>query len=492
MKIKLIFPGRKLRETETVIKHNLVPSETLTAVAAATPAGHEVTLVDEGVQPLDLDDRPDLVGITVYTFLAPRAYEIADHYRARGVHVVLGGLHVTSIPEDARPHADTLILGEAETVWPQFLRDMEGGSPQRVYGPVFPGDLDALPLPRKELARCAAYMTTASITATRGCPHLCSFCHNNVRPKAPYRRRSIESIASQVAREGDGYYIFFDDNLTVDKDFVRRLCRALKPLGVRWRCATNIALAYDEELVRLMAESGCDGVFIGFESVNTLSLSESGKRQNHTRDYERLIGVFHRNRILITGSFIFGFDHDGPDVFRGTVRFAIRNRIGSVTFHILTPFPGTDLFRRLDGEGRLITRDWGLYDTGHAVFRPANMTAEQLDAGYRRAYREFYSWPSILRRLTWTDVRFAAHTLAFNIALHRVGVFWRLLRSLGLLRRAFHLYYGKARPAHGSSFRRVRGAGMPPRSEVLGREEEEHENTADQPAAPGNRQPHSA
>jgi radical SAM superfamily enzyme YgiQ (UPF0313 family) len=444
MRIKLIFPGRELRDTEMVMKNHLVPSETLTAIAAATPPQHEVVVVDENVQRLDLDDTPDLVGITVYTFLAPRAYKIADSYRSRGIHVVLGGLHVTGVPGDALNHADTIFIGEAEVLWAGFLSDLERGNAQRIYGPTFPSDLDALPFPRKDLLKKHKYFTTASASGSRGCPYRCDYCFNSVRPKAPYRQRSIASLVRQIRDQGDSYYIFFDDNLTVDRSFARALCRALKPLGIRWRCAASIDLGYDEELVRAMAESGCESIFIGFESINAGSLDESSKHHNRRLDYERLIGILQRNNILINAAFVFGFDHDTPSVFRETVQFAIQNRLTSVNFHILTPFPGTCLYNRLMGEGRILTRDWSLYDTGHVVFRPKHLTPEELTMGYRRVYREFYSWRNILRRLPGHGPRYALRTLTFNIALKKMDWIWHTLQKWNLLYTTFHLYFRKS------------------------------------------------
>lgn len=440
MRIRLIFPKRELRDMETIIKNHLVPSETLTAIAAVTPPHHEIEIVDENVCPLGLGDVPDLVGITVYTFLAPRAYELARHYRARGAHVVLGGLHVTGAPHDAMEHADTLFIGEAEALWPTFLVDLERGAPRRVYGPAFPSDLDALPLPRKALLDRHRYLTTASVSGSRGCPHRCRYCFNSVEPKAPFRHRSVESIIDQVTCEGDDYVIFFDDNLTVNRRFALDLCAELGKLRVRWRCAASIDLGYDEELVGEMARGGCDAIFIGFESVNPGSMSESAKFHNRTGDYAKLIRVFQRNGILINAAFVFGFDHDGLGVFRDTIDFAIANRLTSVNFHILTPFPGTPLFARLEAEGRILTRDWARYDTGHVVFRPKQMTPEQLLEGIRWAYREFYSWRSILRRLPVREPQYALRSLVFNLALKKVDWLWRILRRAGLLYQAFHLY----------------------------------------------------
>lgn len=451
MKIKLVFPRRELRETETIIKHHLVPSETLTALAAATPPHHEVDIIDENVQHLDWEDIPDVVGITVYTFLAPRAYELARHFRSKGAHVVLGGLHVTSLPEDALPHADTIFIGEAEPLWPAFLLDVEQGTPARVYGPAFVPHLDSLALPRKDLLARSRYLTVASVSGSRGCPFRCQYCFNSVEPKPSFRQRSVQSVVDQIRLEGDSYYIFFDDNLTANRSFALQLSQELRKLNIKWRCAASIDLGYDEPLVEAMARSGCDSIFIGFESINPGALTAAAKHHNRRGDYEDLIRVFQRHGILINAAFVFGFDDDTPEVFSETVRFATENKLTSVNFHILTPYPGTPLFAQLEREGRILTRDWGQYDTGHVVFQPKQMTPEELLAGYRWVYREFYSWHNILCRVPSGNLRQAGRTLVFNIALKKLDWLWRLLRRWHLLYSAFHLYqrvegFATARP----------------------------------------------
>lgn len=433
MRIKLIFPGRKMRDLEIRGKNHLVPSETLTTLAAVTPPQHEVIIEDENVQRLHLDGQPDVVGITVYTFLARRAYEIADHYRAKGVYVVLGGLHVTGRPEEALTHADTVMVGEGDSVWPQFLADFEAGQPKPMYRASEAVSLDA-----------RRYLSTASVSATRGCPYHCQYCFNSVDGASPFRKRSIRSIICQIEAmrdAGQRYIIFFDDNLTVDRRFARPLCEALKGVGVRWRCAASIEVAYDEELLQLMAESGCESLFIGLESVNSRSLVESPKTQNRVRDYEQLIRAIKRHGIMINASFVFGFDHDDPTVFQETLDFAVWNKIDSINFHILTPYPGTVLFKRLEAEGRILTYDWGQYDTAHAVFRPARMTVEELERGYVWIYKEFYSWPNILRRILDASLEQKIRFLVFNIALKKANWAWEILIRLNLLSLLFQIYW---------------------------------------------------
>ena len=446
MDIKLIFPGRPMRPLEIRSKNHLIPSETLTSLAAITPRRHTVEIHDENVAPLNLADNPDVVGITVYTFLAARAYAIADAYRARGIPVALGGLHVTGRPEEALEHADAIFVGEADETWPAFLRDLEAGRPQRIYRQRRSADICRLPRPRRDLLDRSRYLSLASVTATRGCPYACTYCFNSVnRYYSRFRKRPLEAVVDEVRQHqahGEKYVIFFDDNLMVDKAYGKALCRAIKPLGMRWRCASSLELGYDEAAIRLMAEAGCESVFIGLESINAGSLAESSKHHNRRADYARLIDVFHRHGLMINASFVFGFDHDDRDVFARTVEFAIQVKLASINFHIVTPYPGTPLFSRLENEGRILTYDWDRYDTAHAVFQPRQMTPEQLEAGYRWAYEEFYQWSSIFRRMP-TGFTQKPRFLAFNIGLKKINCLWTLLirlKALPALFRVYHLF----------------------------------------------------
>jgi radical SAM superfamily enzyme YgiQ (UPF0313 family) len=267
---------------------------------------------------------------------------------------------------------------------------------------------------------------------------------------SPFRKRSVRSIVRQITvlrDAGQPYVVFFDDNLTVDRKFARALCEALKGMGMRWRCAASVEVAYDDDLLRLLAESGCESLFIGLESVNTRSLDEAAKHQNRVRDYERLIAAIQRHGIMINASFVFGFDHDGPEVFQETLDFAVRNKLDSINFHILTPYPGTGLFKRLEAEGRILTTDWDRYDTAHAVFRPALMTPQELERGYAWIYHEFYSWANILRRIPAGSLERKVRFLVFNIALKKANWLWNVLIRLNLLPALFRVYWrllGKA------------------------------------------------
>lgn len=382
-------------------KHVLTPSLALTSIAAATPDGWTVRYWDENLLqgPPPLAPFPSVVGITVHLTFARRAYELARYYRERGAKVVLGGLHVTSCPEEAAPHADTLAIGEGVALWRQILLDHERGELRPRYARDFDGPFRFDPSPRRELVPEEAFLTTTSLIATRGCHNRCGFCYLATEGlRMPYELRDPTDVAAEWRAAGTPYAVFLDNNLSSSRSYLRRLCRELEPLERIWSAAVSIDVTDDPSLVREMALSGCTAVFVGFESLNVQNLRDAAKKTPAPDDYARRVEILHDHGIAVNGSFVFGFDHDGPDVFRRTLGFIEAVRLECATFHILTPYPGTPLFRRLEREGRLLHRDWELYDTSHVVFRPARMTADELQEGYAAAYSELFSAASIWRR----------------------------------------------------------------------------------------------
>lgn len=444
MNIKFIFPGRPMRPLEVRSKNHLIPSETLCALAAVTPREHSIEIADENVTPLRLDDHPDIVAITVYTFLAPRAYEIADHYRKKGVFVALGGLHVTGLPEEAALHSDAVFVGESDESWPQFLNDFKNGQAKELYTQSCSTDIYTIPVPSRQFLDKKKYLSTASVSATRGCPYKCSYCFNSVnRNYSVFRKREVADVIAEIKTHksnGNRYIVFFDDNLMVDKAYGRQLCFELEKLNIRWRCASSIDIAYDEETVKLMAEAGCESVFIGFESINADSLADGFKFQNKAADYLKLINVFHKYGIMINASFVFGFDHDDLQVFERTAQFGIEAKLASINFHILTPYPGTPFYDKIKNEGRIFETDWSKFDTAHAVFTPKNMTAQQLEKGYRKAYELFYCWSSIFKRMP-QGISSKPRFLSFNFFLKKANPLWGIIMKLNLLSPAFKLYH---------------------------------------------------
>ena len=382
-------------------KHVLTPTLALTSIAAATPSDWEVRYWDENLLqgPPPREPFPQLVGITVHLTFAARAYELARWYRDRGALVVLGGLHVASCPEEATPHANAIAIGEGVQLWPRILADADRGALRPVYRGDFRRPYGDDPGPRRDLVPRAAFLTTTSLMATRGCHNRCDFCHlatDGVH--VPYSVRDPEDVVAEWRADAQPYAVFVDNNLGSHPAYLRRLCRALRPLERIWSAAVTIDVTDDPHLVREMALAGCTGVFVGFESLSDRNLADAGKRTPPAGDYARRVRILHDHGIQVNGSFVLGFDHDGPDVFARTVAWIEENRLECATFHILTPYPGTPLFRRLEGEGRILHRDWRLYDTAHVVFRPARMAAEELAAGYVYCYERLFSHTSIWRR----------------------------------------------------------------------------------------------
>ena len=377
---------------------------TLTTLAALVPPDlhHEITLIDEGIA--DVPDRldADLVGMTVITGSAPRAYALSRRFRERGIRVVLGGPHVTLVPHDAEPHADAIVVGYAEDTWPQLLRDFAEGALRPRYDQSPDLSLAKRPFPLRELLPRRAFLTNNVFEATRGCVHNCEFC---VVPaawgRAPYQK-PVEDVTEDIRRHGARKLIFVDLNLVADPDYALRLFEALIPLRVQWYGLATTKLAEDAEMLALAARSGCRGILMGLESLSREALRQASKGFNHPERYKDIVARLHARGIALQGCFVFGSDHDTADVFLETARFAVEAKIDLPRFAVLTPFPGTALFERLDREGRILTRDWERYDAQHVVFQPAHMTPQELQLGIERAWRSVYRPRSIARRIWGT------------------------------------------------------------------------------------------
>ncbi len=382
-------------------KHVLTPSLSLTSVAAATPAGWDVHFWDENLLqgPPPCNPLPQVVGIMVHLTFAERAYALADWYRRQGSIVVLGGLHVTSCPDEVARHAHAIVVGNGVHAWPQLLTDVaDGRLKSRYEGSYLPPYQDE-PGARRALLPRDPYLTTASLIATRGCVNRCRFCWlATSHLQMPRQVRHPQDVVREFLATGEPYGVFIDNNLGANRAYLRELCAALRPVERIWSAAVTIDLTDDPSLIRDMALAGCTGVFVGLESMNGPNLADANKRTPPPEDYARRVAIFHEYGIQVNASFVFGFDHDRPDVFDRTLAWAETNRIECATYHILTPYPGTPLFEQLEGEGRLLHRDWRLYDTAHAVFRPRLMSPEQLEAGYDACYQRTFSLSSIWKR----------------------------------------------------------------------------------------------
>ena len=410
-------------------KHVLTPSLSLTSIAAATPSHWEVSYWDENLLqgPPPIDPFPEVVGITVHLTFAERAYELSRWYRQRGAVVVLGGLHVLSCPEEAAPHADAIAIGEGVALWPHILEDVEAGALRRVYRADYSNRYRDEPSPRRDLLPRSSFLTTTSLIATRGCHNRCDFCYLATDDLfMPYRVRDPEQIVAEFLDDGQPYAVFIDNNLGSKPDYLRALCRALRPIERIWSAAVSIDVTDDTALIREMALAGCTGVFVGFESLSDGNVRESGKKSPSASDYARRVALLHDHGIQVNGSFVLGFDRDRSDVFERTASWVETNRLECATFHILTPYPGTPLFARMEAEGRLLHRDWNLYDTAHVVFQPRGMTIEELEDGYAWLYERLFSHVSIWRRRP-LDWRAVPPYLAMSYLYKRTNRLWHLL-----------------------------------------------------------------
>ena len=401
LRVKFILPA--LTEATSPywrpIKYSLFPPLGLATLAAYLQPDDEATIVDEHVERVDTADRPDLVAIQVYITSARRAYALADHYRAQGVFVALGGLHVTSLPDEAAAHADAIFLGPGEQIFPQFLEDFRAGHPRSRYVSASGRTLERLPPIRRDLIRRRSYLVPNSIVVTRGCPQHCDFCYKDAffeGGRSFYTQRVDDALA-EIDRLPGRHLYFLDDHLFGDRRFASALFEGMRGMRRLFQGAATVDSVLRGDLVERAAEAGLRSLFVGFETLAPNNLALSNKRQNLGRDYTAVASRLHGLGIMINGSFVFGMDEDGEDVFERTVGWAIEQGITTATFHIQTPYPGTRLFARTEAAGRILTRDWDLYDTRHVVYRPTRLTPEALKQGYDWAYREFYRWSSIAR-----------------------------------------------------------------------------------------------
>jgi radical SAM superfamily enzyme YgiQ (UPF0313 family) len=381
------------------IKYSLFPPLGLATLAAYLRPDDEAVLEDEHVAPLHLDDFPDLVVIQVYITNAKRAYRLADHYRARGAFVALGGLHVTALPDEAAEHADAVFLGPGEQTFPQFLDDVAAGRAARRYVSTAGRTLERLPPIRRDLICRRRYLVPNSIVVTRGCPQHCDFCYKDAffeGGRSFYTQRVDDALA-EISRLPGRHLYFLDDHLLGDRRFSAALFEGMRGMDRLFQGAATVDSILRGDLIERAAEAGLRSIFVGFETLSPANLARSNKRQNLGRDYAAVTNRLHDLGVMINGSFVFGMDDDDEDVFRRTVDWAIGHGVTTATFHIQTPYPGTRLYARMEADGRLLTRDWDLYDTRHVVYRPTRLTPRALKEGYDWAYREFYRWSSIAR-----------------------------------------------------------------------------------------------
>ena len=398
------------------------------------------------------------MAIEVYITSARRSYEIADHYRRRGAFVALGGLHVTSLPEEAAQHADAIFTGPGEDTWPRFLDDYRAGRPAARYDSRR-RTLEGVPRVRRDLIRRELYLVPNSIVVSRGCPHVCDFCYKEAffEGGRSFYTQPVDEALAEIERLPGRHLYFLDDHLFGNRRFAAALFDGMKGMGRVWQAAGTVNSIVESRveprLIEKAAACGLRSLFVGFETTDAAGLAEQRKFQNLNRDYSEAIRRLHDLGVMVNGSFVFGLDQDGPDVFERTVEWAVRQGIETATFHILTPYPGTALYSRMAAQKRLLHQDWDLYDTRHAVFRPAKMTPGQLEAGYWRAYREFYRWRAIaagaMSKPSW---RGRARHFAYAAGWKKFEPLWDLVlraRRVAQMRPALEAVLGAGRPDPG-------------------------------------------
>lgn len=398
---------------------------TMPYLAARVPAGWQVTHIDEQAQAIDWNADADVVGITFHTPSAPHAYELAKHFRARGKCVVMGGPHVTLLPEEARQHADVIFVGEAEGLWEEFLNRFETRDYLSVYEQTRLPSLEHIPMARKELFHRRDH-TNGVLFATRGCPSQCDFCTIAVMYRHTLRKRPVAEVAAEYASFDGKVIIFWDDNIAADIEYAKQLFRAITPYHKWWSSQASIHAGRDPEFLETAARSGCKQLFLGFESVSQASMTGVNKGFNRVQDYYRIIERIHAYGISVQAGIVFGFDHDTPDIFEETLDFLEEAGVQNATFNILTPFPGTPLFQKMQAEGRILTRDWRKYNSRQdVVYQPKQMSADELLAGFRYANQRFYSLASIAKRLSRSAVQLwwtLPLNLAYNYQWHRAAL----------------------------------------------------------------------
>lgn len=444
MRILLIQPKMNMRPMDTILKTRMAPSLALLTLVKLTPKPHHAVLLNENIAPLNLSQPADLVAITVTVDVFPRAVEIARAFQARGIPVVAGGIHITAVPHEAENVFDAICVDMAERVWPRILQDCASQRLQKTYRDTENMSGEEIAPPAYEAVAQAPYLYTNTISASRGCAFSCDFCYNSCDGMPNGIQRPVDAVLADIAALRTRHIMFIDDNLISNPAWARELFTRIKPLNLKWNGAVSANLVDHPDLLALFAESGCQSLFIGFETLRADALSSVRKRQNNAARYDELIAAIHARGIMVNASIVFGLPGDDASVFGATLDWLTRNKVATVTAHILTPYPGTALHRRMAAGGLITDPDLAHYNTAHVVFRHDTLTAAALRNGYLDFYKRFYSFRNILRRLPAAR-RQRLPFLFFNFFYRKYGRFTSAFASLVPLgtigRIAAHLCY---------------------------------------------------
>lgn len=437
MKVKFILPS--LTEAKSPlwrpIKYSLFPPLGLATLAAYLDDSCEIILEDQHVEQVNLQDEPDLVIIQVYITNASRAYELAQHYKSKGAYICLGGLHVSSLPEEAAQYADSIFIGPGEETFPEFLKDYKLGRPKKRYFSSV-RTLAQIPPIRRDLIKRRKYLVPNSIVVTRGCPHHCSFCYKDAffEGGKGFYTQQVDDALAEIDRLPGKHLYFLDDHLLGNAKFAKELFSGMQGMNRVFQGAATVDSILRGNLIEKAAEAGLRSLFVGFETFSPQNLKQSNKKQNLKKDYEAAVARLHSLGIMVNGSFVFGLDDDGPDVFKRTVDWGVKNALTTATYHVLTPYPGTALFKQMEAENRILTRDWDLYDTRHVVYKTTRLSAEELEKGYWWAYREFYTWKNIFKAsFAHEKLKHKIKHLTYSGGWKKLEPMWNFLINSGAL-----------------------------------------------------------
>ncbi len=432
MRIKLISPRMSLRPMDSEFKRRMSPPLSLLTLAALIP-DHQVYIEDENTGGINLNDTPDLVGITVSVDTANRAYRISDHYRQKGVKVILGGIHVSANPQEGLEHADSVCIGEAEGVFRRIVNDAQSNRLERLYYNQTPTSPQEIPIPCKKLINESSYLYTNILYSSRGCPHKCEFCYNsNSFVHRQYRNRPVENIITEIKGFDRKQAMFIDDNFIGNPQKSLLLINELSNLNITWHAAVSTDLLNHPNIMDRMSQSGCRSLFIGFESISEQSINSVNKKQNTISRYETLIKELHDRDIMVNASIALGFDYDSKNVFRDTLNWLVSNKVETMTAHILTPYPGTILYKKMLEQNRIIDFNYDKYNTANVVYKPALMTPEELKKGYLWLYKNFYSIKTILKRMPDSKKQRLPYFM-FNLFYRKFGKIVSVIGKTGLM-----------------------------------------------------------
>lgn len=421
MKIKLIQPAMIQRPMDTKLKTRMAPSLALLTLANLTPKEHEVIIENENVESINFDEKVDLVAITVTVDVMNRAIEIAKEFRKRSVKVVAGGIHITADPKGAYGYFDAICVGMAERIWQRILFDAQNDSLKEIYNDMLSISGQEIVSPDYDIIDNSKYLYTNIISTSRGCPFECDFCYNSSQSvHKAYINRPIEDVIREIKTLRTRHIMFIDDNFIGNPSWTKKFLAQIKPLGLKYNAAVTSNIVDMPDILDDLKESGCQSLFIGFESINDKAIDSVNKVQNSVGKYERLVEELHKRGIMINASFVFGLDEDDSSVFEKTLDWIVKNKIETVTSHILTPYPGTRLYENLHKQGRITDFDLSKYNTANVVYRPKNMTQEELYEGYLWIYKEVYSFKNIIKRLPNSKKQWIPY-LAFNLLYRRFG-----------------------------------------------------------------------